>query len=352
MVQSEHATAVLIDFDETSGILRLRSIGKSPFSRFDLKRTIRVSDLHAECTSYWVFVDNSIKSGQLTQRGTDGLEMFYDELKTKGNRLCKFLLEGDARKQLWGLARQSTVITIITELMFVPWEALFDHESQSFLSDNCVIVRWPEISGDSDRVPIESSFNRDRIVFLDPILAADSKLLVDGVQIKQFLSAHFGNDLQLTTIKSALVDTVRSTRLVQWICEHASEGLRLNDAVFYTQDDSQAHPFPSGAILILTSCKSAGSNVPTTSVAASICGASQCTVIAPSSVVATSIGVKFAHNLDQELRSNDRKLTVIQLWRRMLVTNEDIKRDASKLTAQSCFARWYGIYGNGQAVLN
>ena len=352
MAQTDYATAILVDFDRNLDQLRLRSIGKDPYVRFDLKLHISGQRLDAECLKYWKFVDDAIGHGQLTLQGADALTAFYDELITAGVRLCNSIFDADARRKLWALARQSTVITLITDLMNVPWEALFDTDSRSFLSDHCVIVRWPEVTGAGDRAPAELNFDRDRVVCLDPIIASDAQLKVDGLSIREFLESHFGADLVLTKWKHELVERTRSVRVIQWICEHATEGLRLDETIFYSCDDCEAHPFAGGSILILTSCKSGAPKGTLTSVASAICVGSHCTVIAPSSVVATSFGVRFAMTLDKTVRRRSGNMTVAEFWRQILVTNQEIRTDPRKLTPKLCFARWYGIYGNGQATIN
>jgi hypothetical protein len=353
MPQTENATAILVDFDRHSDRLRLRSIGASPYVRFDLKLSLKSKDLEEACASYWRFVDRAISSGKLTLDGSSGLTEFYDDLITAGVRLCKTIFNKDdeARRRVWALARQSTVITLITDLMDIPWEGLFDSDSKSFLSDNCVIVRWPEDTRRGERIPMEVTFERDRIVCLDPVIAADERLRVNGIPVRHFLESHFGQDLVLTTRKRELVESARNARLVQWICEHAEEGLRVSDTVFYSCDDCAAHPFSNGSILVLTSCKSGASNGASTSVASDICVESSCTVIAPSSVVATAFGANFARIIDTIISQQPSGLTVVELWRNILVSHDRIVENSANLTAESCFARWYGIYGNGQAAI-
>jgi hypothetical protein len=170
--------------------------------------------------------------------------------------------------------------------------------------------------------------------------------------VEKFLRDHFGDQLVLTSMKHVLRDKVKGTRLVQWICEHAKDGLRVAESVYYTHDDGTNYPFPKGSTLVLTSCESGIDFELEQSLASSICASSHCTVIAPCSLVATEAGVRFARKLDRKVRDSNEQLRVVDLWRTLCVTNDDVEADRTKLTPEACFIRWYGIYGNGEARVN
>jgi hypothetical protein len=340
----------LIEYDQESQELELRVIGtgagkietygKNPVPRDELKR---------HCENYWSFVNGAVERGEVT--GDDRTRRaFYDTLQTRGAALANVLMTSRTKQKLWRLAASSEVLVLITGLLNVPWEALFcvTPDGGTFLSQNCVITRWPENTADNSRdlEQGESSFSRERIVCIDSVLdqasASSSSPISDT-----FLSD--GEEVYLTNLKCELLQRVSDVRVVHWICEHAELGLRLAEDVFYCTDDAEVHRFPRGGVLVLTSCQAATSLEGAKSVAGEISSSSDCTVIAPSSLVATRAGIDFARGINAHIRANPQIVTVLDLWKHIRKDTSNL--NSPSITAENCFALWYGIYGDALAAL-
>ena len=335
----------IIDYNSTDGNLRVRGLAPlGPVTEFGSK-IVPDSQLRAECNEYWKFVDTAIESKELTS-GEEELQGFYDTLMTRGTTLSTTLMDFQTRQNLWSLARQSDVLILVTSLLQVPWEALFnpDIEIRTFLAHECIITRWPEMSSNhgAREVLKKHKFAKDRIVLLDSLLA-------DMMHFDLCIEAIFksdGEEVSITSSKSVLVDAAREFRLIHWICEHESKGLRLRKNHHYTSDDAATHLFPNGSVLMLTSCRAGSGNSFDGNIAARICAASNCTVIAPSSVVATHVGVEFARKLNLIVSNTDVPLKVSDLWQKVQGTRGKGQVERTPVTVEKCFALWYGIYGN------
>jgi hypothetical protein len=242
------------------------------------------------------------------------------------------------------------VLVLVTSLLYVPWEALFnpDPNPGSYLSDQCVIARFPEKTGEItwDLHTAIENFTRDRVICLDRVLA-DSK--EESEHITTFRTEEFDN-IYLTALKGDLVERVKDVRLIHWICEHAEDGLRLDRDVFYTRDDTDVYRFPCGGILVITSCQSRSSTDAEASIAAGICTASRCTVIAPSSVVATRVGVALARKMIALLKEipSGQPMPLYKYWGNLKNGSITSQKNA-EVTPEMCFVLWYGIYGRVDA---
>jgi hypothetical protein len=313
------------------------------------RKLVNLETLESACNEYWGFVNDSIKAGHLTS-GPARLRAFYDELKTRGAVLCRTVLDPPCKLQLWILAAQSDVLVVVTSLLHVPWEALFnpDPNPGSYLSDHCVIARFPEKTGEItwDLSTGDGNFTRDRIICLDRVLADSEE---ESEHINTFRTEEVDN-IYLTALKGDLVEQVKHAQLIHWICEHAEAGLRLDHNVFYSWDDTDVYRFPCGAILVLTSCQSGSSTDAEASIAAGICAASRCTVIAPSSVVATRVGVALARRMIALLKEipSGYLVPLYEYWAKL--KKGSLKDSASdEITPEMCFVLWYGIYGRVDA---
>jgi hypothetical protein len=255
------------------------------------------------------------------------------------------------RQRIWALASQSDILVLITGLLHVPWEALFNPAARpgSFLSDLCVVVRWPEETGETSRgggtVP---DFSKERVICVDRLLAKE--LVSDAGCVEEILR-YDGEEVYVTSRKGDLVRQVKDVRMVHWICEHHKNGLRLDSDVYYAAEDSPAHRFAEGSILVLTSCSSGARSATETSIAASICTASNCTVIAPSSVVAARAGVSFARKMNTIIRASAGPLQVADLWSAVKGFPFEKPQQERPTTVEACYALWYGIYANCEALV-
>lgn len=312
------------------------------------RKEVSLKEIDAACKEYWGFVNAAIDTKALnSEKGRRG---FYDDLKTKGALLCNTLMESSTRQRLWRLAESSEVLVMITGLLQVPWEALYNPEAKGgrFLGDCCVISRWPENTGENSIEPSGEvpNFTKSRLFCVDPILA-DEKL--DELTITHVLEAD-GEEVYRTSLKNELMQKVKEVRLVHWICEHAEQGLRLDANVFYTVADSIAHKFPRGSILVLTSCRSGGSSADK-SVAEGICTSSECTVIAPSSVVAAKTGITFARRINRVVGESTSEMSIADVWSKVRGIDVEPSGIERPVTEELCLSLWYGIYGNATAIV-
>ncbi len=306
--------------------------------------------ISSACKNYWDFVNDAVKAGEVT--GDDHTRRkFHDSLKVRGSALANTLMNNRTKQGLWRLAANSEVLVLITRLLNVPWEALYSSTpdgSGSFLSENCIVTRWPENTADNTRHGdlANSKFDRERIVCIDSVLNEDKAAALETLS-KTFESD--GEVVYLTCLKSELQAKVSNVRVVHWICEHAPDGLRLDKDVFYCSDDAEVHRFPRGGVLVLTSCQASATPDGNKSVAGEISLSSNCTVIAPSSLIATRAGVEFARRINTQLRQNPDILTVFDLWKK--IRAKPSSPAPAAITAESCFSLWYGIYGDVQAMM-
>lgn len=344
----------LIDFDEAKSELLIRILsplqgGKNvPVS----KRRVTRKELDAACKSYWDFVDLQIETGVVTGQDQDARRAFLDDLMTQGATLSRILMDAAGADKLWNLASNSEILVIATGLLHIPWEALYHRQNEDgrFLGDCCVITRWPEDTGETSRGPdeVESTFGTARIVCVDPQLA--SSLLIDKVPIRDVLTSD-GEVVYVTSQKRAMVDDVKTVRLVHWICEHDKKGLRVASDIFYTAADSLVHRFAPGTILILTSCKTGGFSASAPGIAARISASSNCTVVAPSSLVAAEAGARFTRKINGAIRAATEPLTIAALWKQLREPLAAAAKGRGDLPPEACFSLWYGIYGNGEALV-
>jgi hypothetical protein len=353
----------LIDFDEDKNELTVRILSPSQGGKITTlsKRRITKAQLKTACDEYWAFVDFHVSSGVVTGENESARRAFLDDLMTRGASLTFQLLQSDGATRLWNLASNSEILVIATALLHIPWEALYHTHAAGagFLSDCCVISRWPEDTGEARRGPDDQvpEFATPRIVCVDPLLA--DSLLVNETPIRKLLQSD-GEQVYVTSQKGEMVNEVKAVRLVHWICEHAQSGLRVSSGVFYTADDSVVHRFAPGTILILTSCKSGGCSASAPSIAASISASSNCTVVAPSSLVAAEAGARFARKINEEIRAAGEPLTMAGLWKRLRTPLSDARKTANavgevkkptSVAPEACFCLWYGIYGNGEVLV-
>ncbi len=347
----------ILDYDLEKEILSVRIL--KPLQGISLKvgsKAISLNEIKSECNKYWKYFDERIvcKEFDLSEKN---FEDSYDDLITKGSILCQKLFDRVTRDHLWGLAGQSEILVLVTGLLNVPWEALYnpDGPGAGFLSDQCSIVtRWPEQTGNAERdlVTTPTLFGRSRVVCLDSILA-DDKQLMEGTSLAVTLREE-GEHVHMPVSRRDLVRLVSDVRLVHWICEHAERGLRLSEEVFYSEDDAVAHKFPRGSTLVLTSCRSGGTPMSEIGIAAGICVASECTVIAPSSVVATRVGVQFVRRVNAILKADlgATEVRLVDLWSALKGTEPGVIGPREpKLSAERCYALWYGIYGSAETVV-
>jgi hypothetical protein len=339
----------IVDFEESTSILSLRALIPLQGTVLNCgKRKITNAEIHEACESYWNFVDEAIKSGELDDNTTK-IDAFFDDLITRGAALCNKLLDDKMKKHLWTLARESEILVLITGLLQVPWEALYnpDIDPGSFLLDHCVIVRRPGDSGDiSSAAGGVFKFSKERMICVDRLL---SQSLCD-VCVEDILRGD-GEDVYVTSLKSELVQKVKSVQLVHWICEHDKKGLRLDSEIYYTADDSVAHRFQPGTVLVLTSCSAGARSAGEPGIAAGISAASNCTVIAPSSVVAARAGLSFVRKMNSIVRGSAGPLKVVDLWTALKGSSIELRQTGGRPSAEMCYALWYGIYGNGEASI-
>ena len=162
-----------------------------------------------------------------------------------------------------------------------------------------------------------------------------------------------GEEVVVTNTLGALVERTQSVRMIHWICEHEpNRGLRLREGLHYTSDDAFTHVFAAGSVLMITSCQAAAGDPLHSNIAARICVASNCTVIAPSSLIAMRVGVEFARRLNTVISAHSAgPLNVADLWKRVQGTFKHKLPHPASLSAEKCFALWYGIYGNAENLV-
>ena len=313
-------------------------------------KRVDIKQLGTAVDQYWQFVNGVIESGDLNQNDQEKMKRIYDDLKTEGANLAQCFLTADMREKLWKRAAQVDVFVIWGELQWIPWEALYYRSGNtgSFLSDVCVISRWPETDEESE-IDYENTFAESRIVCLDALLDANEDARIDNDSLSQFFRG-LGEVVHVTRHKGELEQRVCQTKLIHWICEHEEgHGLRLDESTYFSEADCHTVRFPSRSALILTSCSASKGIGHNENLAARIAASSYCTVIAPSSVIAARSGVRFVQILNRFIDDLDADKPLGYLWKKLRVpeTSEEGERF---ITEEMCYSLWYAIYGD--AMLN
>jgi len=304
-------------------------------------KSLERARLSALIASYWAFVDENIRQGVLDGEAVRRQRLF-DELKARGSEIAAELFSKEAQREIWKAAAESDVFVISTNLADVPWGALFSREHGgrgSFLSGHCVIQRQLDSSQEL-AVAASRSGGSAHLVCMDPILVREEQCardLIDHLE-KQGVGLHH------TSTKNALETATRDATVIHWICEHASEGLRLESDVFYSHRDVDAHRFPSGCVLFMLSCGAGRHEPACAALSAGIAAASGCTVVAPSSVVAAKAAVRFMLDIDELLRRED-VANLSDVWFQ-LKTPAARRHEATEIAARDCYLLWFGIHGD------
>lgn len=330
-----------IDFDRSDQSVQVNAFGSTlgGLRNYGGKK-ITLRDLEKAIGAYWDFADQAIRTDALANERT--ARTLYSHMKSQGTKLCNMLFEPATRRSLWGLAAESRILVLFTDLMHVPWEALFNPERGRFLSDDCVVVRWP-LSTERERGATSAEeLENERVFLLDSMLAGES--FKGGCCIADQLRNE--GRLHVTTDVTELIAATRNVRVVHWICHHErASGLRLSENAFYSVDDSRTFFFPPKSVLFLTSCSSGKRSADEASIAAEISVESDCTVIAPSSDIGTEAGVEFATKINAIIRESDKPMDVADLWTCIKAPSPQASPDTPSV--EMVYSRWYGIYGDG-----
>lgn len=306
-------------------------------------RSLDLLNIRDTVIKYWKYVNEAVRSAEFAVGNERFMNKLTTELKSKGNELCEMLFTPHELAAIWRTARASTTVKVITDLHNVPWEALYSVADRAFLADLSLISRWPMTNGATKLAAAVSAFSRDRVLLLDPVLCGDPDIVIDGVCLRDALMAEFGSDLHETDLIEEVMERCSDVRVVQWICEHADEGLRLSKDTFFGIKECATFHFPAGSVLILTSCQGAYSFGTGPSFAAEIAARGNLTVISASSVVHAVVGAEFARRIERAIRSNLDIKNVALLWNSL--------RDTGTTAPEGFFRLWYSIYGGVHSLL-
>lgn len=299
---------------------------------------------------YWEFVDENIENGVVSDEDIVALQNFFDKLLAKGSAIADHLFDPDAQRALWKHSAESDLFVILSDVPWIPWEALYNPRfgEGAFLSDNCVLVRVP-VAFDAE--PSEY----DRPIFVQEKLICLDSMLQQYEFRGKILNKIFedeGEEVFVTNVISELTRRVLNTRIVYWICEHEEkQGLRLAENVHFSLDDCRVHRFPSGSVLFLVSC-SGGRGLISPSFSERIVASSNCTVVAPSSVIAVDAAIDFVNRVNKIMKENGATyLHEIWSYLKGSLSGTASEDGSHKITPERCYALWFGIYGNSMARL-
>ncbi len=309
----------------------------------------KLLEVRERVAKYWKYVDKNVKEGVVDLGSNRARTIMFDRLKTQGGRIAQLLLPRDAMMELWKHAAMSDILCLSTNLQWVPWEALYNPEAElgNFFSWDCVIARVPtKTSFDSFGQQAESV---GRIVCLDPLL--DKHYEKEESTTVSAIFRNIGEDVYITDVIENFTETVSTKKVISWICEHdENKGLRLCEDVHFSYDDCYVHRFPSGSVVFIMSCGGGRTVFGEESYASKIVANSDCTVIAPSSMIAARAGVDFATRL-ADLIKREACSAVFELWALLKRPFGGELEDDGDVTPEKCYALWFCIFGNCEADL-
>jgi hypothetical protein len=316
---------VRFDSAQSSIEIQISVSGPSNAIRHSTKRA-SLDEIKSDCKKYWLFVNGAIERGVLSSNSRE-FTAFYDELRTKGSILAAKLFDHKIASFLWRAAMIS----------------------DSILADCCVISRWQpgaqELSFGFECTP--TRFSKERLICIDDVVEANHSHPSGSVG-KSFSDE--GEEIYITSLKDDFHGVVASVKLIHWICEHADAGLRLSEDVHYCIDDCAPYHLPRDSVLVLTSCGNDSLTDFRRCLAGEIASVSRCTVIAPSSVIATNAGIEFARKINAAIRNATDSPTVGAVWRAI---RESAKKSegTEAISPEACFSLFYGIYGDAKATV-
>ncbi|GLS24701.1 hypothetical protein [Marinibactrum halimedae] len=354
-MKSKILTYCFAFYDEQKSLLKIDiNGGNDPAARYAIMEqevsTNKIEALQRKIQEYWTFVDNKIKEGIVDIKDNERKrKIFFEDLKMFGGTIASLLLPKDVMTELWKHAAGSDIFCLATNMQWVPWESLYnpDTEQGEFLSDNCVISRIPtKTTMDTMQKCEEVS---GRIICLDPVLNQD--YTHEAAQTASAIFESKGEDVYLTDLIGDFTKKVSNKQLISWICEHeVDRGLRLCEDVHFTCDNCYTHRFPPGSVVFIMSCSTARADIKEEGYGARIVASSDCTVIAPSSIIAARAGIDFASRLI-ELARKQACSAVFELWTLLKRPLEGELADDGNITPEKCYALWFCIFGNCEASL-
>lgn len=344
----------LIRYDEANLKLSIEVFGgvRNAHQSTIVDREMTAGDLeHVKeaVEEYWRFVDEKIKEGIVDNGEERKRKRFYDDLKAKSSAITLRLLGEGPLDDLWSIASQSDIFLLSTNLQWVPWETLYNpgYGNGEFLSDNCVISRI------ASRAKIDNfgnvKENSGRIVCIDPILDEDYEKC-ENVRVSHIFEGK-GEEVYLTDLVGDLADKVKTKSVISWICEHETEkGLRLCSDVHFNNEHVHIHKFPQRSLVFIVSCAGARSKFNDVGMSEAIVSASDCTVVAPSSMISAKAGVDFVGRLLEIIKKEDCKY-LYEVWAKLKRPFGGEMEKQDEVTAERFYSLWFSIFGDCEAEI-
>jgi len=312
---------------------------------------------------YWALVDR-LMADKIISAGANLRRAALLQLKAHGAQILNKMLSQEMQEIVLRAAKEASVLTVITDLLLVPWESLFfgDSNRGEFLGRMTTICRathrrresignsWPN---DVGATPFTENI---QLILLDPVLAGSVIDQDRRITLKAFIEEEVkGTGTKVVICDASVeewVECARKVPFVHWVCEHEGQGLRIGEGSHFVPEYCGVLRFGSG-ILVLSGCETAAGRDDRPNFACLITQNNHIAVAAPAGKLGFSTAALFTATLHKFFRGLKAEMTVLDAWRKLSRPNGDEEVDVptSDLTPEVCLILWYGLYGRVQQRL-
>jgi hypothetical protein len=286
-------------------------------------------------------------------------DRFLDVARTESVKLTRSLLDTEAISIIWALARECRILSIHTNLLLVPWEALINPQLRDgiFLGALTVISRV-YISNEQDitfKNEIESSKAFATYVDRELHLKWRESANRNGVLYK---SIQRKCSPTIVTNPRELFKEMRSARFIHWICENAFDTyskidrLRLSHDTFITSDMTLTDYLSSSSVLLLVTCGEGGQERAQEPIGALFAIRNGCTVICPLLPIHEELGLQLLKAAIFQQASTWRQLEIEERRPVTIVDVLEYMRGKGVIGSSSLIgiaSLFVGIYGRATA---
>jgi hypothetical protein len=325
------------------------------FTPRHLQETVHTRDGVREiCSLYWKSVwpllsDIGSATDEIVRQNA------YARIRELSVGVSRRLFDDATLNFIWGLAKDTEVLSILTEMTEVPWEALINHEATEdapFLSEVATVSRC--LFTQNGSVPARRSSARasNNLLFVDNVLHDKwSGVAPLGSETPIYKKLTHREKPNVPKTIHALITKMRECTHIRWICENeyikvnnpsistGSDRLRICADVHCTVDTILASRISPRTVVFLFSC--AGEfNEGGSGIAAQIALYNASTVVSPLVPVSETVALQMLYLLSARiriLRAQKRNETISEL-----ISGMRRWRVSSSLRIWSSFIAIYG----------
>ena len=325
-------------------------------------------DLEKSAEDFLLAIDEIMREGELSKDG-ELSRHHYVALVARGAALRACFDDDEFIVQLENAARCSDTISISTDMLWFPWEAIYfgDLANGAFLGHMVSVVRRP-FSADlkarkkghrsSRELPVVQKA-APQVILVDAVLESNSTNGKTDNQVSlrgmlEYRTSGHGTKILICDKDLSFLDAARESLVVQWICEHDTEGLRLCEGAHFTEEICRVASLGSG-LLVLAGCETGGGRnraegqrSKRRDFANHLCSNNVIAVLAPTSTIGLAAAAWFSLRVHDAFEaSRAARMTVLELWRALGsgTTSSIGGEGGGQLSTASCFSLVFGLYG-------